>query len=105
MEQIRGLEKHWEARNKKRPAFLPLREVRDKSGNIIAGAKSQQLRQRVAAETDPIRAAFLLGQISKQVSLAPKPKKAIKPEPEVRGGGADAKQDEFNKLCPGAKIE
>ncbi len=67
--------------------------------------KSQQLRQRVAAETDPIRAAFLLGQISKQVSLAPKPKKAIKPEPEVRGGGADAKQDEFNKLCPGAKIE
>ncbi|EFC6379568.1 phage capsid protein, partial [Escherichia coli] len=55
--------------------------------------------------TDPIRAAFLLGQISKQVSLAPKPKKAIKPEPEVRGGGADAKQDEFNKLCPGAKIE
>lgn len=38
MEQIRGLEKHWEARNKKRPAFLPLREVRDKSGNIIAGA-------------------------------------------------------------------
>jgi hypothetical protein len=38
MEQIRGLEKHWEARNKKRPAFLPLREVKDKSGNIIAGA-------------------------------------------------------------------
>lgn len=38
MEQIRGLEKHWEARNKKRPAFLPLREVKDKAGNIIAGA-------------------------------------------------------------------
>ncbi|HIE1319166.1 TPA: portal protein, partial [Pseudomonas aeruginosa] len=38
MEQIRGLEKHWEARNKKRPAFLPLREVKDKTGNIIAGA-------------------------------------------------------------------
>lgn len=38
MEQIRGLEKHWEARNKKRPSFLPLREVKDKSGNIIAGA-------------------------------------------------------------------
>lgn len=37
MEQIRGLEKHWEARNKKRPAFLPLREVKDKTGNIIAG--------------------------------------------------------------------
>lgn len=38
MEQIRGLEKHWEARNKKRPAFLPLREMKDKAGNIIAGA-------------------------------------------------------------------
>lgn len=38
MEQIRGLEKHWEARNKKRPAFLPLREVKDKAGNIVAGA-------------------------------------------------------------------
>lgn len=79
----------------------------DEGSELIAYGlgKSQQLRQRVAAETDPIRAAFLLGQISKQVSLAPKPKKAIKPEPEVRGGGADAKQDEFNKLCPGAIIE
>ncbi len=38
MEQIRGLEKHWEDRNKKRPTFLPLREVKDKSGNIIAPA-------------------------------------------------------------------
>ncbi|EQC1079108.1 portal protein [Enterobacter roggenkampii] len=38
MEQIRGLEKHWEARNKKRPAFLPLREVKNKAGDIIAGA-------------------------------------------------------------------
>ncbi|HCR3032585.1 TPA: phage capsid protein [Escherichia coli] len=79
----------------------------DEGSELIAYGlgKSQQLRQRVAAETDPIRAAFLLGQISKQVSLAPKPKKAIKPEPEVRGGGADAKQDDFNKLCPGATIE
>lgn len=79
----------------------------DEGSELIAYAlgKNPQLRQRVAAETDPIRAAFLLGQISKQVSLAPKPKKAIKPEPEVRGGGADAKQDDFNKLCPGAKIE
>ncbi|HHQ6625100.1 TPA: phage capsid protein [Serratia fonticola] len=79
----------------------------DEGSELIAYGlgKSQQLRQRVAAETDPIRAAFLLGQISKQVSLAPKPKKATKPEPEVRGGGADAKQDDFNKLCPGAKIE
>jgi hypothetical protein len=79
----------------------------DEGSELIAYAlgKNPQLRQRVAAETDPIRAAFILGQISKQVSLAPKPKKAIKPEPEVRGGGADAKQDDFNKLCPGAKIE
>lgn len=79
----------------------------DEGSELIAYGlgKSQQLRQRVAAETDPIRAAFLLGQISKQVSLAPKPKKAIKPEPEVRGGGADAKQDDFNKFCPGAIIE
>lgn len=38
MEQIRGLEKHWESRNKKRPAFLPLREVKDKAGNVIAPA-------------------------------------------------------------------
>ncbi|EMM4584868.1 phage capsid protein [Salmonella enterica] len=79
----------------------------DEGSELIAYAlgKNQQLRQRVAAEADPIRAAFLLGQISKQVSLAPKPKKAPKPEPEVRGGGADAKQDDFNKLCPGATIE
>lgn len=39
MEQIRGLEKHWEDRNKKRPTFLPLREVKDKAGNVIAPAK------------------------------------------------------------------
>lgn len=79
----------------------------DEGSELIAYAlgKNQKLRQRVAAETDPIRAAFLLGQISKQVSLAPKAKKAIKPEPEVRGGGADAKQDDFNKFCPGAIIE
>lgn len=79
----------------------------DEGSELIAYAlgKNQQLRQRVAAETDPIRAAFLLGQISKQVILAPKPKKAPKPEPEVRGGGADVKQDDFNKLCPGATIE
>ncbi|ELY6230541.1 portal protein [Cronobacter malonaticus] len=38
IEQIRGLEKHWEARNKRRPAFLPLKPVRDKSGNVIAPA-------------------------------------------------------------------
>jgi len=38
MEQIRGLEKHWESRNKKRPAFLPLREVKNKAGDVIAPA-------------------------------------------------------------------
>ncbi|WP_336296971.1 portal protein [Citrobacter freundii] len=38
MEQIRGLEKHWEDRNKKRPTFLPLREVKDKAGNVVAPA-------------------------------------------------------------------
>ncbi|MEU4618325.1 hypothetical protein AB0H55_48865, partial [Streptomyces umbrinus] len=56
----------------------------DEGSELVAYAlgKNQQLRQRVAAETDPIRAAFLLGQISQQVKLAPKPKKAIKPEPE-----------------------
>lgn len=79
----------------------------DEGSELIAYAlgKNPQLRQRVAAETDPIRAAFLLGQISKQVSLAPKARKSTAPEPEVRGGGADAKQDNFNKLCPGAIIE
>lgn len=32
-EQVRGLEKHWESRGKKRPAFLVARAPRDKSGN------------------------------------------------------------------------
>ncbi|EGT4373187.1 phage capsid protein [Cronobacter malonaticus] len=79
----------------------------DEGSELIAYAlgKNPQLRQRVAAETDPIRAAFLLGQISQQVKLAPKPKATPKPEPEVRGGGANAKNDEFTKLCPGARIE
>lgn len=38
MEQVRGLEKHWEERNKKRPSFLPLRSIKDKSGNVISPA-------------------------------------------------------------------
>ncbi|WP_261877958.1 portal protein [Pectobacterium carotovorum] len=38
MDQVRGLEKHWEERNKKRPSFLPLRSIKDKSGNVIAPA-------------------------------------------------------------------
>lgn len=38
MEQVRGLEKHWEERNKKRPSFLPLRSIKDRSGNVISPA-------------------------------------------------------------------
>ncbi|RXK33840.1 phage capsid protein [Arsenophonus endosymbiont of Bemisia tabaci Asia II 3] len=61
--------------------------------------KNKALRQRLTAENDPIRAAFLLGQISQKVKLAPKP------EPELKGGAGNVKSDEFNKLCPGAIIE
>ncbi|HAV1619738.1 TPA: portal protein [Enterobacter hormaechei subsp. steigerwaltii] len=57
MEQIRGLEKHWEARNKKRPAFLPLREVKDKAGNIVAGATPAGYTQ--PAVMNPALAALL----------------------------------------------
>lgn len=38
MAQIKGLEQHWEGRNRKRPAFLPLRTVTDKTGNVVAPA-------------------------------------------------------------------
>lgn len=38
MEQVRGLEKHWENRDSKRPAFLPLRSVKNKAGDIVAAA-------------------------------------------------------------------
>jgi len=34
--QIKKLEKYWANRNKDRPAFLPLNEIIDKQGNIIA---------------------------------------------------------------------
>lgn len=37
-EQVRGLEKHWENRNKKRPAFLVARPLMDKQGNPLGGA-------------------------------------------------------------------
>lgn len=37
-EQVRGLEKHWEERGKKRPAFLVARAPRDKAGNPIGPA-------------------------------------------------------------------
>lgn len=37
-EQVRGLEKHWEERGKKRPAFLVARAPRDKTGNPIGPA-------------------------------------------------------------------
>lgn len=79
----------------------------DEGSELIAYAlgKNQQLRQRLAAEKDPIRAAYMLGQMSRDVRLAPKPKQTPKPEPEVRGGAGNAKIDEFNKQCPGATIE
>ncbi|HHR6459138.1 TPA: portal protein [Providencia alcalifaciens] len=54
-QQIKGLEKHWENRNRKRPAFLPLNETVDKQGNIIAPAaqvgytQPQPLNQAMAA--------------------------------------------------------
>lgn len=79
----------------------------DDGSELIAYAlgKNKQLRQRLSAETDPIRAAYMMGQMSRDVRLAPKPKKSPKPEPEVRGGGGNAKSDDFQKQCPGAKIE
>lgn len=79
----------------------------DEGSELITYAlgKNQQLRQRLAAEKDPIRAAYMLGQMSRDVRLAPKPKQTPKPEPEVRGGAGNAKTDEFSKQCPGATIE
>lgn len=38
VEQIAGLEPHWAARNKQRPAYLPLRSIKDKNGNIVSAA-------------------------------------------------------------------
>jgi hypothetical protein len=38
VENVQGLEKYWANRNKKRNAYLPLRSVKDKSGNIIQPA-------------------------------------------------------------------
>lgn len=79
----------------------------DEGTELIAYAlgKNKALRQRLTAEHDPIRAAFLLGQISQKVKLAPKPKKTPKPEPELKGGAGNVKSDEFTQLCPGAMIE
>lgn len=79
----------------------------DEGTELIAYAlgKNPQLRQRLIAETDPIRAAFQLGQLSAKVKLAPKVTQNAKPEPEIKGGAGNAKSDEFNKLCPGAVIE
>lgn len=37
-DQVRGLEKHWENRNKKRPAFLVARPLMDKQGNPLGQA-------------------------------------------------------------------
>lgn len=38
VEQVAGLEKFWADRNKKRPAYLPLKSIKDKNGNIVAPA-------------------------------------------------------------------
>ncbi|MEX9849910.1 portal protein [Providencia huaxiensis] len=54
-QQIKGLEDHWADRNSKRPAFLPLNEITDKKGNVIAPASAigytqpQPLNQAMAA--------------------------------------------------------
>lgn len=37
-EQVKGYEAHWANRNKKRPAYLPIRPPRDKQGNPIGPA-------------------------------------------------------------------
>lgn len=53
--QIKTLEKYWANRNKDRPAFLPLNEIIDKQGNIIAPptpvgyTQPQPLNQAMAA--------------------------------------------------------
>lgn len=53
--QIKTLEKYWANRNKNRPAFLPLNEIVDKQGNIIAPptpvgyTQPQPLNQAMAA--------------------------------------------------------
>lgn len=38
IDQISGLERVWANRNKTRPAYLPLKSIKDKQGNIIAPA-------------------------------------------------------------------
>ncbi len=38
IDQISGLERVWANRNKTRPAYLPLKSIKDKQGNIIAAA-------------------------------------------------------------------
>jgi hypothetical protein len=38
IEQIRGLESHWENRHEKRPSYLPLRNIKDPAGNIVSPA-------------------------------------------------------------------
>lgn len=54
-QQIKGLEKFWADRNSKRLSFLPLNEITDKQGNVIAPASAigytqpQPLNQAMAA--------------------------------------------------------
>lgn len=61
LEQIRGLEKHWEGIDRKRPAFLVLRETRDKAGNIVGPAMP-------AGYTQPAQLNQALGALLQQTS-------------------------------------
>lgn len=61
LEQIRGLEKHWEGIDRKRPAFLVLRETRDKAGNIVGPATP-------AGYTQPAQLNQALGALLQQTS-------------------------------------
>lgn len=52
-----GLMGHWADRNTKRPAFLPMRSLRDKEGNIVAQAQVSQFTP--ATQISPALAALL----------------------------------------------
>lgn len=45
IEQVAGLENQWAQRNTKRPAYLPLRSIKDKSGNVVSPANVQGYTQ------------------------------------------------------------
>lgn len=57
VEQVQGLENFWGMRNKKRLAYLPLRSVKDKAGNIIQPAAIAGYTQ--PAQVSPALATLL----------------------------------------------